>query len=154
MGAPYGSVTKLDLYDNQLGDEGLKAIASMLASNKKLRVLNLKWNGLGKLNQVGGPDNDAGVKVFAAVLKKNKTIEQVNLVGVGSFLSFPHLSTKTGGGDGFSLFVFFLSRRQSTVKLYPPSIDVVYESIASACVTTPGSGIRFGRMGANLWRRC
>mmetsp|Transcript_25849 Transcript_25849/g.63612 ORF Transcript_25849/g.63612 Transcript_25849/m.63612 type:complete len:186 (-) Transcript_25849:509-1066(-) len=74
-----GKVTKLDLYDNQLGDEGLKALSGCIAANKKLRVLNLKWNGFGKLNQVGGPDNDAGVVAFAAALKRNKTIEQVNM---------------------------------------------------------------------------
>ena len=45
-------MTKLDLYDNQLCDDGLKAIASCLASNATLRVINLKWNGFGKLNQV------------------------------------------------------------------------------------------------------
>ena len=74
-------LVKLDLYDNQLGDDGLKALAGALETNTKLRVLNLKWNGLGKLNQVGGPDNDAGVIAFAAALKKNKTVEQINLVG-------------------------------------------------------------------------
>lgn len=72
-------LTKLDLYDNELGDEGLKALSECFRANKTLRVLNLKWNGLGKLNQIGAPDNDSGVKMFAKALQENKTLEQINL---------------------------------------------------------------------------
>ena len=41
------TLTTLDLYGNQVGDEGAGRLAEALATNSTLTSLNVRWNGVG-----------------------------------------------------------------------------------------------------------
>lgn len=59
----------LDLSRNQIGDEGLQALASSLVRNTKLRELNLAENNIG----------DAGLEALADSLVRNRALRKLSL---------------------------------------------------------------------------
>ena len=63
------TITKLNLYDNQIGPEGAIAISEALKDNKVITTLNLRNNQIG----------DEGAKAIAGFLKDNKAITVVSL---------------------------------------------------------------------------
>jgi hypothetical protein len=62
-------VTSLNLGQNNIGDEGVKALAECLKTNKTVTSLDLEWNKI----------KDEGVKILAECLKTNKTVTILNL---------------------------------------------------------------------------
>merc|ERR1719198_71594 len=63
--------TCIDLDGNEIGDEGVKALAAVLKDNTTLQQLDLSLNDIG----------DEGGKALAAVLKDNTTLQQLDLSG-------------------------------------------------------------------------
>ena len=63
------SVHVIDLWKNQIGDEGAKHIANALMSNTSLRVIHL-WK-----NQIG----DKGAKHIASALLRNTSVQVIYL---------------------------------------------------------------------------
>ena len=61
--------TSLDLYDNNIGDEGATALAEALKENTTLTTLNLASNKIG----------DEGATALAEALKENKNLIEVLL---------------------------------------------------------------------------
>jgi len=49
---------------NQIGDDGVKAIAGGLKNNKSVTTLGISWTGIG----------DEGAKALTEVFRNNKTI--------------------------------------------------------------------------------
>jgi hypothetical protein len=64
-------ITKLELWDNNIGIEGAIAIAGMLEKNTTITKLELWDNNIG----------DDGAKALAKALEKNKTITELDLWG-------------------------------------------------------------------------
>lgn len=70
----------MNLGANQIGDEGAKALAGALSSNRTLRSLNLSYNKIGK----------EGTKVLSDALEHNYTL--VTLYGLESSASGPRIT--------------------------------------------------------------
>ena len=63
------TLERLDLYANNIGDEGAKALASALEKNTTLVLLELAKNNIG----------DEGAKALATALEKNRSLERLYL---------------------------------------------------------------------------
>jgi Ran GTPase-activating protein (RanGAP) involved in mRNA processing and transport len=73
MVAVTGALTKLSLAENNLGEEGTKAICEALEKNETLKELDLR-GGYPSFNNIGGA---AGVKHVAKMLGVNGALTQV-----------------------------------------------------------------------------
>jgi len=73
MVAVTGGLTKLSLAENNLGEEGTKAICEALEKNETLKELDLR-GGYPSFNNIGGA---AGVKHVAKMLGVNGALTQV-----------------------------------------------------------------------------
>ena len=65
-------IDTIDLNDNSIaciGDEGMKALAKALESNKTIHTINLRRNSIGA----------EGMKALAKALESNKTIHTIDL---------------------------------------------------------------------------
>ena len=63
------SLTKIYLYENDIGDEGGKAIGEALKVNTSLTKINLDYNNIG----------DEGGKAIGEALKVNTSLTQIYL---------------------------------------------------------------------------
>lgn len=63
------TLEELHLDTNQIDDDGVEALAAVLAANTSLKKLNLSANRIG----------DAGVAALAEMLKVNSTLEELDL---------------------------------------------------------------------------
>ena len=67
----FQTLDTLNLYRNQIGEAGVKALAGALEKNLNLLQLNLGYNQIG----------DAGALVLAETLEKNPNLQQLDLTG-------------------------------------------------------------------------
>jgi len=65
------TLVELNINENNLGDEGAKALAEGLKANKTLKSLDLSLNYIG----------DEGAKAIAAMLDVNKTLTSLTISG-------------------------------------------------------------------------
>ena len=63
------NITKINLYDNKIEDEGLKFLAELLKTNSTLTSIDLRINYIG----------DEGVEFLAEALKENNTLTSIDL---------------------------------------------------------------------------
>eukprot|EP00316_Scyphosphaera_apsteinii_P005390 CAMPEP_0119315310 /NCGR_PEP_ID=MMETSP1333-20130426/35297_1 /TAXON_ID=418940 /ORGANISM="Scyphosphaera apsteinii, Strain RCC1455" /LENGTH=268 /DNA_ID=CAMNT_0007320627 /DNA_START=53 /DNA_END=859 /DNA_ORIENTATION=+ len=77
LASPHGGVGSalqvLDIWENEIGPKGGRAIAKALHSNHALRTLELRGNKMG----------DDGAKDFAAAMTRNKALGTLDLLGNG-----------------------------------------------------------------------
>ena len=62
-------LTELDLYEQNIADEGAGEIAEALKTNNSLTTIDLRWNKI----------TDAGAKKIAEVLKTNNSLTTIYL---------------------------------------------------------------------------
>ncbi|RUP51270.1 hypothetical protein BC936DRAFT_149115 [Jimgerdemannia flammicorona] len=70
------NLQSLDLYKNDIGDEGASAIAEALKMNTSLKTLYLGDNGIG----------EKGADALAKALKMNKSLQNLYLEGIQQYL--------------------------------------------------------------------
>jgi Ran GTPase-activating protein (RanGAP) involved in mRNA processing and transport len=111
-----GALTKLSIYGNHIGDEGVRAICEAIQSNKetKLASLELGFNNIGqvgatsvaamvavttggltKLSLAHDELGEEGTKAICEALEQNKTLKELNLRG-----SRYHARSVIGGPAG------------------------------------------------------
>jgi len=73
-----GGLTKLSLRDNELGEEGTKAICEALEQNKTLKELGISGNRYTSSSNIGG---SASVKHVSKMLGVNGGLTSINLWG-------------------------------------------------------------------------